>query len=126
MKRALSSRKLAEWITLLVSVTVIASLIVYLAFDLTRTTSPYVELVARPAVDEVSKAGDRYVLPVDIHNRGRAVARANIRIVLSGGEQHDVQIEYLGRGSKTRIYKYLDRDPRGARLTVTPTDYSLD
>ena len=126
MKRWMSSRKLAEWITLLVSSSVLVALIVYLALDLTRTASPYVELIARPALAEVEKAGDRYVLPIDVHNRGRAVARANIRIALDGSENHDIGIEYLGKGSKTRVYKYLDRDPRAVRLTVTPTHYALD
>lgn len=127
MKRAFSKRKLAEWITLIASVVVIFFLVAYLVHDLLSPASPYVEVLARPAYAEVSRAGNRYVLPIDIESRAdRAVARLNIRIVVPGSPPDDVEIQYLGKRSTVRIYRYFDHDPRTLKVEIAPTHYVFD
>ena len=127
MKRTLPKRKLAEWITLVTSIVVILSLVVYLVHDLLSPASPYVEILARPAYAEVSRAGSRYVLPIDIESRAdRAVARVNVRIAQAGAQPDDVEIQYLGKRSTVRIYRYLDQDPRTLKIEIAPTHYVFD
>ena len=130
MKRPMPVRKLAEWITLIVSAATIIGLIVYLLFEFAAPDSPYVELVATPSVDEARKVGESFVLPIDIENRGgRTVALATFRITSAGanGEEHEhVELQYLARTSKQRIYMYLARDPKIANVRITPGYYRLE
>lgn len=130
MKRKLSSRKLAEWITLLVSAGTILALIVYLIFDLTTPASPYIELVARPLPAEAKQVGDRYVLPVEIENRGqKTIGYASFRIVITaphGTQTDSIELQYLAKNSRTRIYKYLERDPKHSRIDISPIYYKFE
>ena len=127
MKRTFPSRKLAEWVTLLTSVVVIVALIAYLVHDALTPASPYVEILARPSYGEVSRAGNRYVLPIDVESRAdRAVTRVNIRITVAGAPVEDVEIQYLGKRATTRIYRYFDQDPRTLRIEIAPTHYVFE
>ena len=130
MKRTIAPRKLAEWTTLILSITVIGALTVYLILDLRSPASPYVELAVRAEYGEVRQVGNRYVLPIDIENKGdKAVGRANIRITIHGSQgtqTDDFEIQYLGKRSKTRIYRYFERDPRALKVEISPTHYAFE
>ena len=125
-----NKRKLAEWMTLLVSAAILIGLIIYLVLDVTYPASPYVELEVNALRDQVQKAGSRFVLPIEIHNKGeRTIAYASLRVDVAIGneaEKENVEVEFLGRKSKTRIYKYFDSDPRSLKIGVTPVYYKFE
>ena len=118
-RRTLPPRTLAEWTTLVLSITVIGALIVYLVMDLRSPASPYVEIAVRSEYGEVRQVGNRYVLPIDIENKGdKAVGRANIRITIHGSQgppTDDFEIQYLGWPQPKRELVALCRD-RGILL----------
>jgi uncharacterized protein (TIGR02588 family) len=130
MKRRMPVRKLAEWVTLIVSSATIVALIAYLLFEFAAPASPYVELVATPLFGNAQKVGESFVLPIDIENRGsRTVALATFRITIAGpsGEEHEhIELQYLARTSKQRIYKYLAREPKSANVRIVPGYYRLE
>ena len=123
-------RKLAEWVTLGVSSATILGLMTYLVLDLTEPDSPYVELVATPMHAEARRVGERFVLPIDIANRGsRTVSHASFSVAVAGidsGRNETIEVDYLARESTQRVYKFVDRDPASAKVTVTPVYYRLD
>ena len=122
-------RKLAEWVTLGVSSATILGLMTYLVLDLTEPDSPYVELVATPMHAEAQRVSERFVLPIDIANRGsRTVSHASFSVAVAGSERGNetVEVEYLARESTQRVYKFVDRDPASAKVMVTPVYYRLD
>jgi uncharacterized protein (TIGR02588 family) len=130
MKRTMPARKLAEWITLAVSTVTILALVAYLLFEFAAPASPFVELVATPLFSDAQKVGESFVLPIDIENRGRrTVALATFRITIAGanGEEYEhIELQYLARTSKQRIYKYLAREPKRGNVRIVPGYYRLE
>ena len=122
-------RKLAEWVTLGVSTATILGLTTYLVLDLTETDTPYIELVATPLHAQARRVGERFVVPIEIENRGnRTVTYASFSVAVAGSEARaeTVEVEYLARESTQRVYKFVERDPASAKVTVTPVYYRLD
>jgi uncharacterized protein (TIGR02588 family) len=129
MTRKKPARLLAEWVTLIVSAATILGLIVYLVVELATPASSYVELVAQPVHAEIAQVGGRFVLPVEIENRGgKTAAYAKFRVTSDGqsGTETEFELQYLGRNSRQRVYIYLDRDPRNMNVRVLPLYYRLD
>lgn len=130
MKRKVPGRKLAEWITLIVSSATILGLIAYLVMDIFTPASNHIELAATPVYGEAARAGNRFVLPIEIENRGgKTVAYASFSIAITGPdgkESETFELKYLAGNSKRRIYKYLPRDPKDVRIDLVPVYYTLE
>jgi uncharacterized protein (TIGR02588 family) len=125
-----AKRKLAEWISLGVSVLLILGIATSLLVEALRGGWEYVPAEAVPQLERVVAQNGRYVLPIVVKNDGRHTMR-DVRIEIEyevSGEPHkqDFTIDYLGERSEQTIYIYLDHDPRRLRIEARPVQYRLE
>lgn len=124
------SRKLAEWITLILSALVVFSVVIYLVWDLSTPNSSIIEIEAKALVSEAQKKGNYFVLPIEVHNRGqKTISMVKLEVQLSGSKKaqsEEMEIQYLGRDSKQRVYMYLSEEPKSQEIQVRPIYYYFD
>lgn len=76
-------------------------------------------------------AGSRYILPIEIANRGRRMLRdvqIEVRLRPPGGplETREATIDTMGEGSLKRFYLYLTWPPGPGQVTVEPLSYRVE
>ena len=125
------ARKLAEWVSLGLSVLLILSLAGFLTTRGLRSEPPFIAAEIRPRVEQARRLGERFVLPVELSNpspRTLRNLRAEVEFTPEGGEpeKREIEIDYLGQGATQTVYLYLDEDPAGLRIEATPLSYRLD
>ena len=125
-----AKRKLAEWVSLGVSIVLIAGIAGMLLFEALRANSPFIPAEAVLQLDQVRQQNGRYILPIEVKNEGHHTLR-DVRIEIAydvAGEQlrQDFTIDYLGEQSQQTIYVYLDHDPSGLRVEAKPVQYRLE
>lgn len=119
-------RDVAELLTLVVSIAVVAVLIAGVAaIELTSDRPPV--LTAEIALDEVRSDGGRFYLPVTIRNDGDQAAEAvRVVVVHRVGDrevEHELQIDYLaGHGTADGV-AVLGDDPKQGEVTVEIRSY---
>lgn len=130
-KRASTRRKLAEWFTLGASAVVVLGVAGLLVREALGSDSPYVEIAMEPRLEEVEPRAGRWLLPVDVENRGqRTLQDFKSEIVFDGEngahEVREIEIDFLGESSTHRHYVFLDADPRSLRIVAHPLGYRVD
>jgi uncharacterized protein (TIGR02588 family) len=132
-KRA-ARRRLAEWVSLAISVALIAGIAAYLVTQGVRQQSPLLPFDVRIETERAVRRGERFVLPVMIKNLGDHTAR-DVRIVVEhqprgggGGEkqEQDFDVDYLGEHAEQQIFVYLDEDPKTMTVSAKVVQYRLD
>lgn len=124
-------RRLAEWITFGLSLTLVLALSAHLVW---RLREPFTELVdARitPRLDRVARQEGRFVLPLDIANPGgRTIRDLQVRVEYrgAGGEARsmDLLVDYLGQSSEQVVYTYFRDDPRTLSIRAEALSYRVD
>jgi len=124
-------RKLAEWVSLGISVALIFGLAGYLLMEALKPHPAYVPVKVQPLLKQVREEENRFILPVEVTNQGRRTLRdltIEIEFRPDGGkpESREVTIDYLGERSKQEIYVYFDRHPRALQVQARPLTYRLD
>ena len=130
-KRASTRRKAAERITMAGSVLVVLAVASFLLYEIAGPDSPYVPVSIRPRLDQVEPGDLRWLLPVEVENRGRRTLqgfKAEVVYEAPGGERgrREIEIDFLGEGSAQRHYVSFDRDPRELRIEARPLSYHVD
>lgn len=130
-KRAATRRKAAEWVTTIGSLFVILAVASFLVYEIAGPDSPFVPVAIRPRLDQVERRDERWLLPVEVENRGRRTLqgfKGEVTFEASGGERgrREIEIDFLGEGSLQRHYVSFDRDPRLLRLDARPLGYHVD
>jgi uncharacterized protein (TIGR02588 family) len=130
-RRAGASRRFAEWISLGISAVLLLSLAGYLILQALAPDSPYLLAEARPLTEEVQQKGDRFILPIEISNRGRRTLRelkVEVGVTEPGGrsETRELQIDYLGEQSAQTVFLYFEQDPRALQIEARPVHYLID
>lgn len=120
--RARAGRHVAEVVTLVVSIAVVALLVAGVLYVQVAQGDRLPAIDVTVSLDEVRAEGERFYLPVKIENTGHQAAEAVRVIVLQRvGErelEHELLIDYLaGRGSADAT-AVLTRDPRQAEVRV--------
>jgi uncharacterized protein (TIGR02588 family) len=124
--------RIAEWVSLIVSGLIVTSLAVFLVIRATTPRSSILVIEARPMTAAVERAGDAWVLPVEVHNRGsRTATRLSVEVRWKGDAAEDasrtLELDYLAEGSRRTVYIALERDPRQVEeLSVRLTSYEVD
>jgi uncharacterized protein (TIGR02588 family) len=125
-------RRLAEWVSLGVSVLLIAALAGYLIFEGFRSRSPFVPVEVRIELDQAQRSAGRFILPVTVRNLGNHTLR-DVRVVIEHGSPadpekrgQDFDIDYLGERSEQRLFLYLDEDPKSLSIGARAAQYRLD
>lgn len=124
-------QKLAEWVTLGVSVVIVAAAAGYMVYLAVRDSPRHVPADATLRLGEARQAQGRYVLPVEARNRGRRTLRdfqAELRYTPPGGqpEKREFKLDYLAAGATQTVYFYFDRPPAELNLEVSPQSYRLE
>jgi uncharacterized protein (TIGR02588 family) len=130
-------RRVAEWVSLGVSVLLIGALSAYLVYQGVSSRSPFVPVEVRIELDRSVQRAGRYVVPVTVKNLGDHTLR-DLRVTIehrrAGGggggggdrESQDFDIDYLGERAEQRIFIYLDEDPRTLTIEARAVQYRLD
>ena len=129
--RRFGGRKLAEWVTMGVSVVLVLGTAGYLVYLGLRADPPLVPVEVNVMIDRAENKDGRYVVPIEVRNRGRRTVK-NLEVRLTqlsaDGRQvsSEITIDYLGEGATAKAYVYLNRDPRVARPEAEPFSYQLE
>jgi uncharacterized protein (TIGR02588 family) len=129
-------RRLAEWVSLGVSVVLIVAVSGYLVYDGVRSRSPFVPVEVRIELDRSQQRAGRHIVPVSVKNLGEHTLR-DLRVTVAhrprnGGDargekqSQDFDIDYLGERAEQRIFIYLDEDPATLTIEARATQYRLD
>ena len=121
-RRARAGRHVAEVVTLVVSIAVVALLVAGVLYVQVARGDRLPAIDVTVSLDEVRADGERFYLPVKIENTGDQAAEAvRVVVVQRVGErelEHELLIDYLaGRGSADAT-AVLTRDPRQAEVRV--------
>jgi uncharacterized protein (TIGR02588 family) len=130
-RQAGASRRFAEWISLGISAVLLLCLAGYLLLQALTPDSPYLLAEARPLTAEVEQKGGRFILPIEITNRGRRTLRelkVEVRMTEPSGQAdtRDLAIDYLGEQSTQKVFLYFEQDPRTLQIEARPVHYLID
>lgn len=122
MSRRRRGRDVAEIVTLVVSIAVVAGLIGGVVFvQLARGERPPV-LEASASLEHVRSEGGRHYLPIEVGNRGDQAAEAVVVMVVQRvGDrdvEHEVVIDYLAGNGTAKATAVLLEDPRRVQVRV--------
>lgn len=124
-------RRIAEWVTLGLSILIVTVLAAYLVYHAVREDSRFVPVEIRPLLDQARSEGGRYILPVEIQNNGRrTLVDFTAEITYGGGgagkqQRQEIKIDFLAERARATRYLYFDADPRGLGVKATPLHYGL-
>ena len=124
--------KVAEWVTFVTCLLLVAGVASFLAYEATREHSPFVPVGLKPLIDRVHTRDARYYLPVEVTNQGRrTLQRLKVAVTYRSPdgrkESRDFEIDYLGERETQKVYVAFEDDPRGlAELKAIPLVYRLD
>ena len=124
MSRRRPGRDVAEIVTLVVSIAVVAALMGGVMYVQLARGDRLPAIEVRAVVDEVRAEGGRFYLPVEIENTGDQAAESVLIVVIQRvGErevEHELLIDYLAGGGTADATAVLMEDPRraGVRLEV--------
>jgi uncharacterized protein (TIGR02588 family) len=126
-----AARKLAEWVTMGLSVLVVAGVAGVLGYQATREKHAFVPAEMTPLLEEVREVNGQYILPLEVKNRGRRTlhgfkARVTSHPAQGPPEEREFEIDYLGEGATQKTYLYFDRHPRDLRVRAQPLGYRLE
>ena len=133
-KQRPAGRKLAEWVTLGVSVVLVLGVAGHLLREALEDRPPYIPVTVRVLTEEAGDTGGTFVLPLEVANRGgRTITSLTVRVTTrpaDGGAAEpteiDLTIDYLGEGASERVYVVLDRHPRELRVEARTVSYQLE
>ena len=115
-------RSAAEWVTVVVSTLIMLALVGLVIFQYaTQGTRPST-IKVEPAMEEVSRRGDAYYLPVNITNDGdRAVEDVEIQLSLKVGEGEPesaaFSVHFLAGGETDQEIVVFSNDPAKGQLS---------
>jgi uncharacterized protein (TIGR02588 family) len=124
-------RRLAEWVSLGISMALILGLAGSLLYEALQPHPPYVPAEVKPLIAEIREESDRYILPIQVANHGERTLRdltVEVEYLSPDGktETRDITIDYLGERSEQKVYTYFDRHPRDLHVRARPISYRLD
>lgn len=117
------TRTVAEWATLAISIAILAVLFGAIGFFYLRGDGEDSIIEVTPLTGEVRRAGDRFMLPVEIANTGERTASTvavTIALMVDGeeAESADFSIDFLAGGASERGVAIFTTDPATAEITV--------
>jgi uncharacterized protein (TIGR02588 family) len=128
---AAGRRKVAERVTLGISGAIVLGVAGFLVFEMVRADGPFVAADVRPLVDQARHAHGRYILPVEVRNRGGRTLQdfrgeVTYRVPDGTAERREFRIDFLGEHATQTVYVYSAHDPRGLRVDAQPLDYRVE
>lgn len=127
-----TGRKLAEWVTLGLSVLLVLAIAGLLVYGGMKEHPPAVPVEVRVLAAQAQEVSGRYVVPVEVRNLGRRTLKdLTVRVDSTAPDgtnapAGDVTIDYLAARAVQKIYLYFERHPRDLRIDVRPFSYRLE
>ena len=122
-------RKIAELITLGISVIIIAALIIHLIVNYQKGESPYLQFSTKIELEKLKQVGESFIVPVTIRNEGNESATfVKFKVSIESGgknKSYDVDLDYLGEKSEKTFFVYVD-DKVNVKISVEPLYYVFD
>ncbi len=102
-----AGRKFAEWVTMGVSVLVVAGVAGVLGYQAMREKHAFVPIELTPLPDQVREVNGQSILPLEVKNRGGRTlqgfkARVTSHPAQGPAEEREFEIDYLGEGAPRR------------------------
>lgn len=131
INRRPTGRKIAEWVTLGVSLLLVLGVAAYLCYRALRETPRIVPLEVRVLAERSQKLADRHVVPVEVKNHGhRTLKNVKVKVVQRqpgvAGEATQLSIDFLGEGGVQMVYVYVQAHPRDLPVEAVPVSYELE
>ncbi|MBX5445196.1 hypothetical protein [Sphaerobacter sp.] len=121
-------RTTVEWITLGISLLIVATVIGLIVYAyVTRGSTPPIIDASAP-VDRVRQVQDRYYLPIEVRNSGGQTAK-DVRVAISlttpdgRTETAEVLIDFLAGDETAQATAVFTHDPRQGTVTVGVISY---
>ncbi len=126
-----TGRKLAEWLTLGLSATLVLGVAAFLLYSALQDHPRFVPLEVRVLIEDARESGGHFIVPVEVRNLGRrSLKEITVRFSHASAdgtqESGDFVVDHLGEGASHQAYLYLDQDPRAAKPDATASDYQLE
>ena len=127
----ISNRKLAEWVSLIISALLILGVASVLIYNALKPNAEVVNVTVVAEMEKVQRTGERFVLPVRVENRGdRTVRELTVEVSFQPKDAEpqtaEMTIDYLAESAHSVVYFYFEEDPKGLQIDVRPTSYRLD
>lgn len=121
-------RTTVEWITLGISVMIIASLVGLISYLYVSGGSTPAIIEVKPQFDQIRKVQDRYYVPVEITNVGGETAEeVTVQISLESAngqtESAEVTIDFLAGQDRANATVAFGEDPSQGEVTVDVVSY---
>ena len=116
-----------EWLVFGVGLALVASTLAFLIYDGATSADTPAEVEIR--LGEPRRAGQGFVVPVAVHNRGGQTAEGvTVEVVLEGGgasepERGEFTVAFLPRRSTREGWVSFSTDPRAGKLTARALGY---
>lgn len=122
-------RPAAEWITLGLSIAVVALVVGLASWLYLRSDDEPPIIVVETMLDDVRQADGDWYLPIEIRNEGdRTVANAIVQGELDTGDGDpqvaEITITYLAEGERTGATFVFADSPSSGTLTIRVTSYT--
>jgi uncharacterized protein (TIGR02588 family) len=127
-----TGRKLAEWLTLGLSIVLVLGVAAFLLYSALQDHPRFVPLGVRVLTEAAREgAGGQFIVPVEVRNLGRRSLKAiTIRFTHASAdgteESGDFIIDHLGEGATHQAYLFLDQPPTAAKPEAEVSDYQLE
>lgn len=126
--RDTSRRSTAEWTSLAVSLGLILTLVALLAYDYLTNNGQPATIGVRLNTEQIRQSGERYYLPVEVENSGRAAAtQVQVEITLEEAGQEmkstNFTIDFLDGGETAHAVVIFESDPAQGTVRVGGISY---
>lgn len=119
--------KLAELLSLGISVILVAGIVGFLVYQLLQDDDHYAQIEVLPQLQKVKERSGRFIVPVAIRNRGnQTLSEVAIRAIGAKGPPHDFTLDYVGGNSDETVYMIFSHDPRVEKLVFEALHYQID
>ena len=125
-----TTRKLAEWVSLGLSIAIVGGLAGILIRDAVTGNGPYAVPNVRVMTHQIQQRGGTWIVPVLVENPASQTLRdLDIELFYARPGQEPrsdtTTIDYLGRECSESIYFYLQQDPKGLELKARAVHYRM-
>lgn len=121
-------RTTVEWITLGISVMIVASLVGLITYLYVSGGSTPAVIEVKPQFDQIRQVQDQYYLPIEIRNVGGETAEevtVQISLVSANGQTASVEvtIDFLAGHGRMKATVAFSEDPRQGEVMVDVVSY---
>ena len=121
-------RTTAEWVTLSISIAILALLFGAIGFFYLSGNDTVAIIEVTPLTEQVRAEGEQFLLPVEITNTGEQTASSvsvTVSLMVDGEEEQsaDFSVDFLAGGASERGVALFTTDPATGEITVTAVSY---